>query len=122
MKNKLTWFEINVTNLERAKAFYESVLGAEFTFVDMPSAPMYMFNVDQATGEAGGALVKASDNEPTDKGTIIYFSSQDVSIEAAKVERAGGKLLFPKTSIGDFGFIVHFIDSEGNRIGLHSEK
>ena len=83
---------------------------------------MYMFNIDQSTGEAGGALVKAIDNGPTDKGTIIYFSSQDVSIEAARIERAGGKLLFPKTNIGDFGFIVHFIDSEGNRIGLHSQE
>jgi len=122
MKNNLTWFEINVSNLERAKAFYAAVLGAEFTFVDMPDAPMYMFNSDQSKEEIGGALVKTSDNQPSDKGTVIYFGSQDVAIEAAKVEQAGGKLLFPKISIGDFGFIAHFIDTEGNRIGLHSEK
>lgn len=122
MKNNLTWFEINVTDLERAKSFYESILGAEFTFVDMPEAPMYMFNADQSKGEVGGALVKASDNEPSEKGTVIYFGSHDVAIEASKVEQAGGKLLFPKTSIGEFGFIAHFIDTEGNRIGLHSEK
>ncbi|MFM8744236.1 MAG: VOC family protein [Cytophagales bacterium] len=122
MKNKLTWFEINVSDLERAKLFYQSVFGAEFTFVDMPDAPMYMFKADMANGEVGGALVKASDNSPNDKGTVIYFGSQDVTVEAAKIEPAGGKLLFPKTSIGDFGFIAHFIDTEGNRIGLHSEK
>lgn len=122
MKNNLTWFEINTSNLERAKAFYQAVFGSEFTFIDMPGAPMYMFNADQSKGEVGGALVKASDNEPSEKGTVIYFGSQDVTIEASKVEKAGGKLLFPKTSIGDFGFIAHFIDTEGNRIGLHSEK
>ena len=122
MKNNLTWFEINVTNLDRAKAFYQTVLGAEFTFIDMPDAPMHMFNTDPSKGEIGGALVKANDNEPCDKGTVIYFSSKDVSIEAAKVDKAGGKLLFPKTSIGDFGFIAHFIDTEGNRIGLHSAE
>lgn len=122
MKNNLTWFEINVKDLERAKQFYEAIFGSEFTFFDMPEAPMYAFNADHSKGEIGGALVKANDNEPCDKGTVIYFSSQDVSIEAAKVESAGGKLLFPKTSIGDFGFIAHFIDTEGNRIGLHSEK
>lgn len=122
MKNKLTWFEINVTDLERAKTFYQTVLGSKFTFVDMPEAPMYMFNADQESGEVGGALVKTNDNAPSNSGTVIYFGSQDVAIEATKVEPAGGKLLFPKTSIGDFGFIAHFIDTEGNRIGLHSEK
>jgi predicted enzyme related to lactoylglutathione lyase len=122
MKNNLTWFEINVTDLDRAKAFYQTIFGSEFTFYDMVDAPMYMFNADQSKGEIGGALVKASDNGPSDKGTVIYFSSQDVSLEAARVEQAGGKLLFPKTSIGDFGFIAHFIDTEGNRIGLHSLK
>lgn len=120
MKNKLTWFEINVVDLERAKTFYESVFGAEFTFYDMPGSPMYAFNADHSLGEIGGALVKASDNEPSEKGSVVYFSCEDVSIEAARVEPAGGKLLFPKMSIGDFGYIVHFIDSEGNRIGLHS--
>lgn len=122
MKNNLTWFEINVGDLERAKIFYENIFGSEFTFINMPDSPMYLFNTDNSKGEIGGALVKASDNEPCDKGTVIYFGSQDVSIEASKVEQAGGKLLFPKTSIGDFGFIAHFIDTEGNRIGLHSEK
>jgi uncharacterized protein len=122
MNNNLTWFEINVKDLERAKTFYETVFGAEFTFFDMPGSPMYAFNADQSKGEIGGALVKANDNEPSDKGTVVYFSSQDVAIEAARVEPAGGKLLFPKISIGDFGFIAHFIDSEGNRIGLHSDK
>lgn len=122
MKNNLTWFEIYVNDLERAKKFYETILNVSFTFIDMPDAPMYMFNVDNEKGEVGGALVKMNDNEPSSNGTIVYFSSEDVSIEAAKVEGAGGKLLFPKMSIGEFGFIVQFIDSEGNRVGLHSEK
>lgn len=63
-----------------------------------------------------------ADNEPSEKGTILYFNSLDVTIEAKKIEPAGGKLLFPKTSIGNFGFIAHFIDTEGNRIGLYSER
>jgi uncharacterized protein len=122
MNNKLTWFEINVTDLERAKKFYQTVLGSEFTFFDMPDAPMYAFNADHTKGEIGGALVKASDNEPASKGTVVYFSSEDVTTEASRVEAAGGKLLFPKTSIGDFGFIAHFLDTEGNRIGLHANQ
>ena len=122
MKNNLTWFEINVTDLERAKQFYEKVLRSNFTFVDMPGSPMYMFDADAEKGEIGGALVKTNDNGPHDMGTVIYFSCDDVAVESAKVEPAGGKLLIPKMSIGDFGFIAQFIDSEGNRIGLHSNQ
>jgi hypothetical protein len=122
MKNNITWFEITVTDLERAKKFYEQLFGSEFTFIDMPNSPMYAFNADHSKGEIGGALVKASDNKPTSEGTVIYFSSEDVAIEASKVEQIGGKLLFAKTSIGDFGYISHFLDSEGNRLGLHSNK
>lgn len=58
MKNNLTWFEINVKDLERAKKFYEEIFGSEFTFYDIPDAPMYAFNINKSNGEIGGALVK----------------------------------------------------------------
>ncbi|TAF34616.1 MAG: VOC family protein [Cytophagales bacterium] len=120
MSNKVNWFEIAAQDLERAKNFYQKVFETDFTFVDMPSSPMYMFPMDEAAAGAGGALVKAEDNIPSTSGTIIYFSCQDLNHEASRIEPAGGKLLFPKTSLGEFGFMAHFIDTEGNRIGLHS--
>ena len=53
---------------------------------------------------------------------MIYFSSKDVNIEAKRVEKAGGKLIVQKKSLGKYGFIAHFIDTEGNKIGIHSNK
>jgi predicted enzyme related to lactoylglutathione lyase len=122
MVGKLTWYEIAVTDLERAKTFYEKVLGMDFEYIEMPGTKMYMQNVDHAKGEIGGALVLADDNTPASNGTIIYFNSDDCDKEASLIELAGGKLLFPKTSIGEFGNIIQFIDTEGNRIGIHSTK
>ncbi len=120
MKNPINWFEIAAPDLERAKNFYAQVFGVSFQFVDMPGSPMYMFPMDEKSHGCGGALVKSDDNKPSAEGTIIYFSCEDVAVEAGRVEAAGGKLLFPKMSIGEFGFISHFIDTEGNRIGLYS--
>lgn len=120
MSNPVIWFEIAATDLERAKSFYQEVFNVELQFMDMPDAPMYMFNNDPEGQGAGGALVKSKDNTPSADGSIIYFYCQDVAIEAGRVEAAGGTLLFPKMSLGEFGFMAQFIDTEGNRIGLHS--
>jgi uncharacterized protein len=120
MKNSLTWYEIPTQDLERAKNFYAQIFSAEFEYVPMPDAPMYMFNVNQEAGQIGGALVHTTDNVPSKTGTIVYFSCEDVAHEAQKVEQAGGQVVVPKTSLGEFGFMAIFIDSEGNRVGLHS--
>ncbi len=123
MNNPVNWFEIAATDLERAKNFYTAVFNIPMQFVDFPDAPMYMMysEAEGATG-AGGAIVRSQDNTPSTDGTIVYFSCEDVANEAGRVEAAGGKLLFPKQGIGDFGFIAQFIDTEGNRIGLHSRQ
>lgn len=123
MNNPVNWFEIATVDLNRAKNFYKNVFNAEFEHISMPGTEMEMFKMGgEAQNYGGGALVKTEDNTPSTEGTIIYFSCKDVSEEASRVEGAGGKLLFPKMSIGDFGFISQFIDTEGNRIGLHSSK
>ncbi len=122
MNNPVNWFEIAATNLDRALAFYTQVFGKELQFVDFPGSPMYMFPWNAEGTNAGGAIVKSDQNTPSADGTIVYFECDDVENEAGRVEAAGGKLLFPKMSIGEFGFIAQFIDTEGNRIGLHSQK
>lgn len=121
MKNPVQWLEIATTDLERAKKFYNQVFGLEFQFIEMPDSKMYMFGAPNMEGSAG-CLLEANESKPSTEGTVIYFSCEDLSVEAARVEQAGGKLLFPKTDIGEFGFFSQFIDSEGNRIGLHSSK
>jgi len=121
MNNPVQWLEITTTNLERAKDFYAKVFNLEFQLSEMPDYKMYMFGSPEKVGSAG-ALVQDSLNKPSTDGTVIYFSCEDVSIELARVEEAGGKLLIPKTDIGEFGFFAQITDTEGNRIGLHSNK
>lgn len=122
MKNPVEWFEIATVDLERAKNFYAEVFKVEFQHVPMPGAEMYMFNMVPNGAGAGGALVKSDDNTPSSDGTLVYFSCEDVDNEVSRIEGAGGKIVFPKMSIGEFGFVAQFIDTEGNRVGLHSNK
>lgn len=122
MNNPVNWFEIATKDLERAKGFYAKVFQREFQLIEMPDSKMYMFSGDAENRGALGALISSGENIPSDKGTIVYFECDDVSNEAGRVENAGGKLIFPKMSIGEFGFIAQFIDTEGNKIGLHSHK
>jgi predicted enzyme related to lactoylglutathione lyase len=121
MKNPVQWFEIATTDLERAKSFYSKVFDLEFQFIEMPDSKMYMFGVPDMIGSAG-CLLQSTENKPSTDGSVIYFSCEDVAVQAGRVEEAGGKLLFSKTDIGEFGFFAQIIDSEGNRIGLHSNK
>jgi predicted enzyme related to lactoylglutathione lyase len=64
--------------------------------------------------------VKSADNVPSTSGTMVYFYCDDVAVEASRVEAAGGTLIVPKTSLGEFGFMAMFIDTEGNKVGMHS--
>lgn len=122
MNNPVNWFEIPCINLERAKEFYTNIFGREFQLIEMPDSKMYMFSGGSELKGATGAIVESAQSIPSDKGITIYFECADVENEAAKVENSGGKLLFSKTSIGQFGFIAQFIDTEGNKIGLHSHS
>lgn len=121
MVNPVRWFEIAVQDMDRAAAFYKQVFETEFTPLEMGEDMLMMFPGGDAAG-SGGALVKSKDNTPCTDGTIVYFTSKDVAVEAARIEDAGGKLIVPKTSIGEFGWIAQFIDTEGNRVGIHSQQ
>lgn len=122
MNNPVNWFEIATNDLEKAKTFYATVFKRNFELIEMPDTKMYMFAGDPDAKGALGALVYSKDNKPSPDGNIIYFECEDVATEASRVESAGGQLIVPKTSIGPFGFIAQFIDTEGNRIGLHSDQ
>ncbi len=71
-----------------------------------------------------GAIVHSDDCKPSDQGTVIYLNGgDDLSVTLARVVPAGGSILIPKTEIGnDFGFFAHFVDTEGNKVGIHSMK
>lgn len=121
MTNPVHWFEIATKDLERAKGFYSKLFSLEFQYVEMPGTKMYMFG---APGQAGssGCLMQADDTTPSAEGTIVYFSCEDAATQAGMAEEAGGKLVVPKTDIGEFGFFAHILDTEGNKIGLHSNQ
>jgi predicted enzyme related to lactoylglutathione lyase len=121
MNNPVNFLEIVASDIERAKEFYEKVLNLELFPNEMPEYKMYMFGSPDKIG-ASGAIIEDLFNKPSLDGTVPYFSSIDISVELKKVEALGGKILIDKTSIGEFGFFAHIIDSEGNRIGLHSFK
>ena len=121
MSNPVQWLEIAATDLDRAKDFYTKVFKLNFQFIEMPDSKMYMFGEPGKEGSSG-ALVQSAENKPSADGTVIYFSCQDAANEVKLVGEAGGTVIVPKTDIGEFGFFAQFIDTEGNRIGLHSNQ
>ena len=83
----------------------------------------FLPNWNQQEGGVGGAVVSGEGYEPSDKGSIVYLNGgEDLAGPLEKVEAAGGKVVIPKTSIGENGFFAHFIDTEGNRVAFHSMK
>jgi predicted enzyme related to lactoylglutathione lyase len=118
--NPVGWFEIYVDDMERARAFYEQVFQTQLQTLAPDGLDMYAFDMSQETWGAAGALVKFADMPPGVGGTLVYFSCDDCAVEAARVEAAGGTVVRPKMSIGEYGHIVLAKDTEGNLIGLHS--
>ncbi|MCY4613750.1 MAG: VOC family protein [Nitrospira sp.] len=118
--NPVNWFEIPVSDLERARQFYETVFGFQLSLNEMGPMKMAWFPMTQEGGGATGTLMKSEGYTPSHAGTLVYFSVTDIEGTLAKVNENGGKTLLPKTSIGEHGYIAHFQDCEGNRVALHS--
>jgi predicted enzyme related to lactoylglutathione lyase len=120
--NPVNWFEIPVKDIGRAGKFYEKVLGLELSPYDMEPFTMAFFPMTQGAQGAAGSLIKGESYEPSHAGTVVYFSVDDIEEILRRVNANGGKTLMPKKSIGQYGFIAHFEDTEGNRLALHSMK
>ena len=120
--NPITWCEIYVQDMDRAKLFYESVFEVKLEKLESPESPeieMWAFPMTMEAVGASGALVKMDGVEPGGIGTIPYFHCDEVAEEEARVVKAGGKIHTPKESIGQYGFMALIVDTEGNTIGLH---
>ena len=120
--NPVNWFEIPVKDIGRARKLYEKVLGLELSPYDMEPFTMAFFPMTQGAQGAAGSLIKGESYEPSHAGTVVYFSVDDIEETLRRINANGGKTLFPKKSIGQYGFIAHFEDTEGNRLALHSMK
>ncbi len=122
--NMVGWFEIPVTNMERAKKFYETVFDITISVHDLDGFIMGWFpNAPNKPGATGSLVQHEMYNASPTHGPLIYFSSKDVDIELARVEGVGGTILKAKTEIGDgHGFMALVEDTENNRIALHSRS
>lgn len=121
MKNAFNWIEIPVTDLDRAKKFYGEILGQEIEEMPFPGGRYGVLPFDPEAPGVGGGLVQMEGMTPSMEGPTVYLNGgDDLSGPLAKVEAAGGKIIMPKTDIGDNGFMAQLIDTEGNRVALHS--
>ena len=124
MNNAISWFEIGTADLDRATKFYETIFAVTLAPLDLDNIKMRMFPVDNPATQVGGAVVNSGGfHKPSaTDGPLIYLNGNpDVQIILDKVEKAGGKILVPKTDISpEYGCMAVIIDTEGNRIGLHS--
>jgi len=122
-QNVVSWFEIPVLDMDRAVAFYNKVFNINIQVQDFGGILMGWFPYAEGKEGASGSLIKNEAYKPSEThGAVIYFGSQDVQNEIDRVEEAGGKIIQPKTQISPkIGYMGLFIDSEGNRIALHSK-
>ncbi len=127
-RNAVCWFEIYVNDIERAKAFYETVLNQPLVRLDTPEEPqdfpqpeMWAFPMEERPG-ASGAICKMEGVQAGGNSTLVYFDTDDCANEESRIEAAGGKVVVPKMGIGEYGFITIAQDTEGNNIGFHSMK
>jgi hypothetical protein len=118
--NPVTWFEIPAANLERARKFYEAVLETKLEVHVMGTVKMAWFPRHPGAPNAMGTLIEAESYVPSHSGTMVYFSTPDIDAALTRASANGGKTLHPKMSIGQYGFVAHFEDTEGNRVALHS--
>lgn len=124
MNNAISWFEIPVADVARATKFYEAIFQIQLIPIDLPNIKMRMFPLDDPMTQIGGALADSGGfHKPSETdGPLIYLNANpDVQVVLDRIEAAGGKVMVPKTEISpDYGFMAVFIDTEGNRVGLHS--
>jgi predicted enzyme related to lactoylglutathione lyase len=119
-RNVVGWFEIYVQDIDRAKAFYQNTFQVTLERLEGPGMELWAFPMQPDNPGCPGALVQMNGKDSGVGGTIVYFSCADCAEEASRALQNGGKIQKEKMSIGQYGFIALFLDTEGNMIGLHS--
>ncbi|MEQ8910127.1 MAG: VOC family protein [Vicingaceae bacterium] len=120
-KNFVSWFEIPATNFERAVNFYESIYQIKLDTHQTESFEMAYF---PAEGGVGGAIICGEGSSPSDTGSLIYLNGgQNLQTLLDRIPKAGGRVLLEKQLISEeAGCFALFIDSEGNKLALHSKS
>lgn len=119
MQTKINWFEIPSSDFARAVKFYETIFDSNLKIEQFGGAPMGVF-----PGDAGGVgcVVHSEQSRPNEDGTLIYLdATPGLDSVLERIESAGGRILLKKTALPEeMGYIAHFVDTEGNRLGLHA--
>ncbi len=124
----INWFEVPVADFERARRFYETVIGTQLFVNDMRETMGSMLGVFPHDGKVGGCLVHNPQYgyRPSTEGTLVYFTiTGDLDAALARVPGAGGEVLLPKTALGENaggGFVGWVRDTEGNKVGFYSDE
>ena len=120
MKNLISIFEIPANDFSRAVKFYQAILDISIEEVEMDGVVMGLFS--GSDNSVSGSVIKGSDYKPSADGVIIYLNGGDnLQVVLDRVEANRGKIIVPKTQISpEAGFYALFIDTEGNKLGLHS--
>jgi predicted enzyme related to lactoylglutathione lyase len=122
--NALNWFEIPVTDTARAKIFYETIFNTTLQTDNISGMEMTFFpyNMEATNGKVSGALVKGPIHKPSMDGAVVYLNANpSIQTVIDKIEKAGGKVLMPRTLINEhIGYMAFFADTEGNRMALHA--
>lgn len=118
--NAINWFEIYTADLDRSRAFYETILQANLVDAGPGDLRMAIFPYDNMQG-TGGALVKMDGCNPGPGGTLVYLNVEgELDAVISRIPGAGGNLIRERMAIPPHGFIAIFRDPEGNVLGLHS--
>lgn len=121
MDKMISWFEIPVTDLERAKKFYSDIFDIKMDIQNFGGFDMAFFPQNM---HISGALCKGDGYVPSQTGTLLYLNGgKDLSQVLMRIENAGGKVIVPKTQITpEYGYFAIFTDTEGNKMALHSDE
>jgi len=117
--NQVVWVDIPVLDLDRAISFYSAVLGSAVKKQEYPGMAIGL--LPGSDPDVSGCLYTKDGELPSDRGPLVYLNAQGRLDEAvAAVAASGGKVLEPRHPIGPYGFRAIILDSEGNRVALHS--
>jgi predicted enzyme related to lactoylglutathione lyase len=124
LDNAITWFEVPVSNFDRAKKFYSAIYDYQMPETMVGPVRMGFFLYEQKLGRVGGAICFGQGYVPSLQGTLVYLNGgSDLNVVLNRVEKAGGKVLLPKTLIApEHGYFARFLDTEGNLLALHSRN
>lgn len=123
--NALNWFEIPATNITRAKKFYENIFSIKMDDLpEMMGMKMVSFPSEMGNGKASGGLVESQMHKPSVDGAVVYLNANpSIQTVIDRIEKSGGKVVMPKTQISpEIGYMAFFVDTEGNKVGLHAQE